>query len=401
MRNFFRRCGHTLKQTWCWTLLLTLAFCALVFFVGPLIAIAGRIILGPLDTRIMVVILLLACWLVALLLAQPLQKRRRRKMLNAEQLKTELENDEQIDDELHILKERLAKAIHVIRHSSFYGKRRASRYELPWYLLMGDQNSGKTALLENSGVDFPLNKTDERMTKDIGHTRYCDWYFANQAVMIDASGRYMLQEEHSVAAKVWPQFLQMLYQKRRRRPLNGIVFTLDVGQLLNQNEGTLEQYARTVRGRVQQIQSQLCSDIPVYLVLSKGDYLEGFNAFFEQLTKEEREQIVGITFKDNTDGPRADVLHTEFEELIRRINDMVLSRIHNERDIKRRGDIIRFPLQFAAIIEPLALFVEIAFGRNRYHLPTRLRGIYLTSAPHIDVHNSLNEKTITIGRSLG
>ncbi len=401
MRNFFRRCGHTLKQTWCWTLLLTLAFCALVFFVGPLIAIAGRIILGPLDTRIMVVILLLACWLVALLLAQPLQKRRRRKMLNAEQLKTELENDEQIDDELHILKERLAKAIHVIRHSSFYGKRRASRYELPWYLLMGDQNSGKTALLENSGVDFPLNKTDERMTKDIGHTRYCDWYFANQAVMIDASGRYMLQEEHSVAAKVWPQFLQMLYQKRRRRPLNGIVFTLDVGQLLNQNEGTLEQYARTVRGRVQQIQSQLCSDIPVYLVLSKGDYLEGFNAFFEQLTKEEREQIVGITFKDNTDGTRADVLHTEFEEFIRRINDMVLSRIHNERDIKRRGDIIRFPLQFAAIIEPLALFVEIAFGRNRYHLPTRLRGIYLTSAPHIDVHNSLNEKTINIGRSLG
>lgn len=80
---------------------------------------------------------------------------------------------------------------------------------------------------------------------------------------------------------------------------------------------------------------------------------------------------------------------------------MVLSRIHNERDIKRRGDIIRFPLQFAAIIEPLALFVEIAFGRNRYHLPTRLRGIYLTSAPHIDVHNSLNEKTINIGRSLG
>ncbi len=114
MKNFFRRCGHTLKQTWCWTLLLTLALCALVFFVGPLIAIAGRIVLGPLDTRIMVMILLLACWLVALLLVQPLQKRRRRKMLNAEQLKTELENDEQIDDELHILKERLAKAIHVI-----------------------------------------------------------------------------------------------------------------------------------------------------------------------------------------------------------------------------------------------------------------------------------------------
>jgi type VI secretion system protein ImpL len=401
MKNFFRRSIHMLKQVWCWSLLLTLVGCALIFFVGPLIAIAGKTVLAALDTRILVMVLMLACWLVALLVAQPIRRSRRRRMLNAEQLKTELENDEQIDDELHLLKERLNKAISVVKHSSFYGKRRASRYELPWYLLMGDQGSGKTALLENASVDFPLNKTDERMTRDIGHTKYCEWYFANQAVMIDASGRYMLQEENSVAAKVWPQFLQMLYQKRRRRPLNGIVFTLDVAQLMNQNEQALEQYARTVRGRVQQIQSQLCSDIPVYLVLSKGDYLEGFHAFFEQLTKEEREQIVGVTFKENTDGTQVDVLRAEFEELIRRINDMVLSRIHSERDVKRRGDIIRFPLQFAAIVESLALFVEIAFGRNRYHLPTRLRGIYLTSTPDVAVNQQLDESTISIGRNIG
>lgn len=401
MKNFFRRCIHTIQQTWCWTLLLILMGCVLVFEVGPLIAVAGHTFLAALNIRFLVMSLLLAGWLVALLVAKPLQKHRRRRLLNAEQLKTELQNDEQIDDELHILKERLNKAIHVIKHASFYGKRRTSRYELPWYLLMGDQNSGKTALLENSGVDFPLNKADERITKDIGQTRYCDWYFANQAVMIDASGRYMLQEEHSVAATVWPQFLQMLCQKRRRRPLNGIVFTLDVGQLLSQHEGALEQYARTVRGRIQQIQAALSSDIPVYLVLSKGDYLDGFNTFFDQLSKEEREQIVGVTFKENSDGTQADVLHAEFEELIRRINDMVLSLIHHERDVNRRGEIIRFPLQFAAIVEPLALFVEIAFGRNRYHLPTRLRGIYLTSAPQLESHQPLNDSTIKIGRNLG
>ena len=98
MKNLFRRLIHTLKQTWCWTLLLTFVGGALVFFIGPLIAIAGRTILAALETRIVVMILLLAFWLVALLVAQPLRKRRRRRMLNAEQLKTELENDEQIDD---------------------------------------------------------------------------------------------------------------------------------------------------------------------------------------------------------------------------------------------------------------------------------------------------------------
>jgi Uncharacterized protein conserved in bacteria len=72
----------------------------------------------------------------------------------------------------------------------------------------------------------------------------------------------------------------------------------------------------------------LCADIPVYLLLSKGDYLEGFQPFFDQLSKDDREQIVGITFKEGTDGTQAATLRTEFEELIRRINDMVLSRIH-------------------------------------------------------------------------
>lgn len=401
MKNFYRWCVHQLKQTWCWTLLLTLFGCALVFWVGPLIAIAGHAILAALETRILVIVLLLFGWLLALMVMPVLRKSRRRRTLNAEQRQGELINDEQTDDELHLLKERLNKALSIVKHSCFYGRRRASRYELPWYLLMGDQGSGKTALLENAGIDFPLNQCDERITRDIGHTQSCDWYFANQAVVIDVSGRYMLQEEHSVAARVWPQFLQMLYQKRRRRPLNGIVFTLDVTQLLNQSENALEQYARTVRARIQQIQSQLCADIPVYLLLSKGDYLEGFQPFFDQLSKDDREQIVGITFKEGTDGTQAATLRTEFEELIRRINDMVISRIHIERDIKRRGDIIRFPLQFAAIVEPLTLFVELAFGRNRYHLPTRLRGIYLTSAPHVEASQQLDETTVRIGRNLG
>lgn len=401
MRNFFRKCGETIRKTWCWTLLLTLFICVLVFWVGPLIAVADHDILAPLSTRILVSIILLAIWLVGVLVARPLQKARRRKQLNADQLKQEVENDEQVDDEIHLLKERLNQAISVIKHSSFYGKRRASRYELPWYLVMGESGSGKTAMLENSGVDFPLNKTDERMTRDIGQTRYCDWYFANQGVMIDVGGRYMQHEEDSVSARVWNQFLQQIYLKRRRRPLNGIVFTLDMSQLLQQGETALEQYARTVRARIQHIQSTLNADIPVYLMLTKSDRLDGFNAFFDQLTKEEREQIVGVTFKEGADGTQVDTLRQEFEELVRRINDQVISKIQNERDIKRRGEIIRFPLQLAAIVESLSVFVEIAFGRNRYHLPTRLRGIYLTSAPQIDFAQQMDASTLSIGRNIG
>ena len=119
MKNFYRWCVHQLKQTWCWTLLLTLLGCALVFWIGPLIAIAGHTVLAALETRVLVIVLLLFGWLLALMVMPVLRKSRRRRTLNAEQLQGERINDEQTDDELHLLKERLNKALSIDKHSSF------------------------------------------------------------------------------------------------------------------------------------------------------------------------------------------------------------------------------------------------------------------------------------------
>ena len=83
MKNFYRWCVHQLKQTWCWTLLLTLCGCALVFWVGPLIAIAEHVFLRSLETRILVIVLLLFGWLLALMVITVLRKSRRRRILNA------------------------------------------------------------------------------------------------------------------------------------------------------------------------------------------------------------------------------------------------------------------------------------------------------------------------------
>ncbi len=93
------------------------------------------------------------------------------------------------------------------------------------------------------------------------------------------------------------------------------------------------------------------------------------------------------------------VLRQAFEDLLRRLNSQVIMRIHQERDTLRRGRILDFPHQLGQIGERLCLFVELAFTGNRYQRASRLRGFYLTSAPHLA--QQLDEDTAGIGANLG
>lgn len=154
MKKFWQRFIQTLKKTWCWTLLLVLVWCLLVVFVGPLIAVAGKAVLADLGVRLTVCLISVLLWVIALVVSAPIRKSRRRKQLNDAELKSELQVEEQSEDEFYLLKERLNKALHIVKHASFYGKSRSSRYELPWYLLMGDSNSGKQRCWKTPALIF-------------------------------------------------------------------------------------------------------------------------------------------------------------------------------------------------------------------------------------------------------
>ena len=74
-------------------------------------------------------------------------------------------------------------------------------------------------------------------------------------------------------------------------------------------------------------------------------------------------------------------------------------RLHQERDIARRGRILDFPHQLGRLGEPLSLFIELAFAGNRYQRAAQLRGFYLTSAP--SMQSGMDPITSSIGRHLG
>ncbi|MHC8323240.1 type VI secretion system membrane subunit TssM [Pseudomonas sp. GB2N2] len=400
MKKFFKTVGAFVRQTWVWTLLLVLFVALLVWFVGPLLAVDDYKFWEGSTSRLLTISVLCLVWGLSMVFVSWRAGVRNKAIEATEDGQDQIRREEQIDDEQKELRVRFKDALKTLKTSSLYrGRSERWRSDLPWYLLIGPQGSGKTSLLDFSGLEFPINRIDRKLTRDTLGTRHCDWYFADHGVLIDTAGRYLTQTDAAVDSSAWSTLLDLLRKRRRNRPLNGVLVTIPVEMLVGENEEDLELLSRQVRARLQEVHQTLHVDVPVYLVLSKADTLLGFDEFFDQLTREESEQVLGTSFRRAQSGTDVTVLRAEFEELLRRLNSQVIMRMHQERDTQRRGRILDFPHQLGQIGERLCVFVELAFSGNRYQRASQLRGFYLTSAPYLT--ETMDPDAAAVGANLG
>ncbi|MEO7851699.1 MAG: type VI secretion system membrane subunit TssM, partial [Rubrivivax sp.] len=279
-------------------------------------------------------------------------------------------------EEQHAVAGRLADALAAMKAAG--GGKGGYLYERPWYVLIGPPGSGKTTAIRNSGLDFPLA---EGRVSGVGGTRNCDWWISEQAVMIDTAGRYTTQDSDTASDKAgWERFLELLRRERPRQPLNGVVVAFGADMLSQLDAAEREQHAQAVRRRVRELEAKLGQRLPVYLLVSKSDLILGFTEFFDDLDRDTRRQVWGMTFAPDTgtEGPVAGFA-AEFKALIQRLQDRVLERLQAERGLEQRGRIAGFPAQFASLEAPLASFMRSAFGGSKLDPAPFLRGVYFTS----------------------
>ncbi|HZF78211.1 MAG TPA: type VI secretion system membrane subunit TssM, partial [Rubrivivax sp.] len=260
-------------------------------------------------------------------------------------------------------------------------------YELPWYLIIGAPGAGKTTALRNSGLQFPLGtqgglggERGERAVRGIGGTRNCEWWFTDQAVLIDTAGRFVTQDSDQAADKTtWTGFLGLLKTSRPRQPLNGVIVTVSVGDLLTGSSDDRAAYAQAARQRVQELHEQLGMRLPIYLWVTKCDLMAGFSEHFASLDKDQRAMPWGVTFPRATGAAWAQDLHRELDALLQRLSDGLVDRLQAEPDAQRRTRIYGFPNQFAQLIAPLHDFVQQVFSPSAFETDPLLRGVYFVS----------------------
>jgi len=282
------------------------------------------------------------------------------------------------------LKQRMAQALAVLKKAA-PGKRTWGSqylYQLPWYMFVGAPGSGKTTSLLHSGLRFPLAEAmGPGAIGGVGGTRQCDWWFTDEAVLLDTAGRYTTQDSDAqVDHAGWHGFLALLKKHRPRRPIDGVIVALSVSDLLQQGPAARQAQAAAIRARIKELHEKLGSRFPVYVTVTKCDLLAGFTEFFDTLGREERAQVWGMTFPAAAaEGAALAEFPARFLELEQQLQARVLARMQDERDLQRRALLYRFPQQFAGLGEVLGGFLGAVFEPTRYEPSAQLRGVYFTS----------------------
>jgi len=397
IKKLFRLVFHPVQLTV--TALLVLAL--LIWWVGPLVAIGAW---APLESELVraavigvIVLLVLLRWAIRRWRARSASRRLTDGLMQAPAAKPAAAAPENAEQK--ILDERFTEAVATLKKMRLHaaGKKPGWRdwlslsggsylYDLPWYVFIGAPGAGKTTALVNSGLSFPLaEKFGPGAIRGVGGTRNCDWWFTDEAVLIDTAGRYTTQDSHQSEDKsAWDGFLSLLKKSRPRRPLNGVFLTVSVGDLLSQGLEARSALAASIRARLLELDSRLATRLPVYVLVTKSDLLYGFTDYFADLGKEQRAQVFGFTLPPKEGGdPAAQGLGASFQRefglLHERINGGLIDRMQQETDGTRRAAIFGFPAQFASIGPLLQDLLDQVFTGSKFAQPPWVRGVYFTS----------------------
>ncbi|UMZ11972.1 type VI secretion system membrane subunit TssM [Pseudomonas sp. MPFS] len=365
---------------WVIPLLGLIALSLIIWFVGPLLE-----FLVPEGRRWALIIFIFAVWIAYRVFRIIQARRHAAKVLQSLAADTPPDPDSLATaEELAALRQRMDEALVLLKKAKLGGDERRNLYELPWYVIIGPPGSGKTTALVNSGLHFPLAaQLGAGAVRGVGGTRNCDWWFTDQAVLLDTAGRYTTQDSHANVDKAaWLGFLDLLKTQRSRRPIDGAFVAISLSDLLLGSEAERAAHAAAIRLRIQELYTQLGVRFPIYLMLTKLDLVPGFMEFFDSLSKEERAQVWGMTFAlDDGKGSDSPLAHlpAELAALEQRLNERLVERLQQERDPARRDLIYGFPQQFAALKESLQGFLEGVFKPNAFEERVLLRGVYFTS----------------------
>ncbi|WP_130834870.1 type VI secretion system membrane subunit TssM [[Erwinia] mediterraneensis] len=393
-----------------WSFIGITALSWVVWLLGPLWSWGDTRPLEPRFPRQLVIGLLYFLWILFQLIPSLYRAWFNSKLLtNLQQGSAEDLSERQATEEL--LTQRFNEAALLLKRTQF-GRRQGgwlSRfnahylYQLPWYMVIGAPGAGKTTALLNAGLDFPLTDSlGKTAVRGVGGTRHCDWWFTDSAVLIDTAGRYALQEsQRQRDASEWQSFINLLKRYRARQPINGVILTISVADLLSDSAEARVAQATALRQRMMELHQQTGIHFPVYVMVTKTDLLKGFMSYFGALDKQQRDAIWGFTFPREPGKPQSDgwqVSFTpQFRQLEQQLQQQLPKHMAQDRDLARRADCFLFPQEFASLRPLLQEYLDIVFSGHPDEVAWSARGLFFTSGtqeglPFDRIMGELNRK---------
>lgn len=252
-------------------------------------------------------------------------------------------------------------------------------YSLPWYIVSGSTNAGKSALVLGSNLNFqnlPSQRQSEQ--KLVRPTGSVDWRVTSEAVFIDTAGRYQTEGPD---ADEWASLLETIKKYRSNRPLDGLLLLVNAQEILSSDERQIEEKGKVLRARLDEAIQRLKVRFPVYLVFTHADAIEGFRDSFSTSKNEDKTLVWGATIPLEKSENAQSLFDGEYEELHNSLMKRRLMRLSAPFPPVRQLRIFNFPLHFASARRKFGAFVNSLFRPNPFSENPFLRGFYFTAAP--------------------
>jgi type VI secretion system protein ImpL len=265
------------------------------------------------------------------------------------------------------------KAIQFLRGNA---TDRNYRYTVPWFLVIGDPGSGKSAAMANAGVN--LLEEDDFMGQD-----ELEWRFLPKGILIGVPGSYFdASKSRPRDARGWPRLLRLLQDNRARRPIDGIILTIPATQLTGPS--ALEDHQLAARGNriaemLAQAQRSFGFSLPVYALVTKADSIGGFREFARELPAQSGDEIFGWSSPYRLDFSFSPKWVDEaFDSLAGDVHRLQSEIFAERNDLSHRDAAFLFPDELEKLRHPLRTFLERLFHETVYRESFKFRGLYFS-----------------------
>ena len=248
---------------------------------------------------------------------------------------------------------------------------RSGLYQLPWWLVLGDVGSGKSALIQGSGLDVPAQPGQS------AEPGSCGLVLAKEGLVIEAPGGWLRADRGS---EEWRALLRLMRRTRPRCALNGVLLTVSAERLLSGQAG-LAEHGRDLRRRLNELRVDLGVDVPIYVVVTHCDRLDGFAETARLLPDAWRAQALGFTNDIRRLSEPGEVVEDAIRRLAGRLDRLLPELLLREPDPHAQRCLFGYPEEVVALARPLRELASTTFASDAYGDPAPfLRGVYLTSS---------------------
>jgi type VI secretion system protein ImpL len=234
---------------------------------------------------------------------------------------------------------------------------RSAIYSVPAFLFIGDAEADVAGLLRDA--------------RDAGDL--------HAMVAVDSPPGTVRDATHMHERGPWFRTLLALANKRERLPVNGLVICVAASTLLRGEPG-LQALAARLRCLADEATEHLGLRLPVYLVVTRLEQLQGYEGFRAALPPEVLGQALGQRMPERpTARETADALFEESSaQTTQRLHALRMSLLRGPRTPASRQAIHAFIEQVNALQAGLGTIAAHLFDNNTATRPPLWRGVYLT-----------------------